>query len=151
MTPGIVQYYFKNKKNLLEQVQRFANAQLRQKHLEYLRDCRTPLERLDAALRANVAPDLFTRPTAQAWLALCVEVPHNEVFSRIQRVLRSRLVSNLLHCLRPLLPKAEAEAFAQELSALIDGLWLQCATSDTPKDPAAALGLLRDVVARRLA
>ncbi len=151
MTPGVVQYYFKNKRNLLEQTQRYANGQLRSKLLQYLEDADSPRDRLDAILRANVAPDLFIRPTAQAWLALCVEVPHDPVFARIQNVLHKRLLANLLHCLKQLLPPRDARAFALELSAAIDGLWLQCATSETAKDPALALSLLRNLVARRLA
>ncbi|MEM7222880.1 MAG: transcriptional regulator BetI [Pseudomonadota bacterium] len=150
MTPGIVQYYFKNKKRLLEETQRYANGQLRLKAQEYLKDSKTPRERLDAVLRANVAPDLFIRPTAQAWLALCVEVPHEPVYARIQRSLHRRLLSNLRHSLKDLMPHSEAETFALELSTMIDGLWLQCATSPSPKDPAAALALLRGAVARRL-
>jgi TetR/AcrR family transcriptional repressor of bet genes len=150
MTPGIVQYYFKNKKILLEEMQRYANGLLRLKSLELLKDCETPGQKLDAILRANISPDLFVRPTAQAWLALCVDVPYEPVYARIQNILHKRLVSNLVHCLKLLMPESSAREFALELSAMIDGLWLQCATSPTPKDPAQALGLLRQAVARRL-
>ena len=151
MTPGIVQYYFKNKKKLLEETQRYANGQLRLKSVEYLQQSESPRERLDAVLRANVAPELFNRPTAQAWLALCVEVPQIPVYERIQTALHKRLVSNLVHCLKGLMPETQARDFALELSAMIDGLWLQCATSTSPKDPGEALKLLRDAVDRRLA
>ncbi len=85
---------------------------------------------MDAVLRANAAADLFILPTAQAWLALCVEVSHDRTFARIQRAIRKRTLSNLLHSLTPLLSRAGAVSFAQDLSALIDSLWLQCATGD---------------------
>ncbi len=150
MTPGVVQYYFKNKKKLLEHTQRYANKQLRLRNLAYLKDSKTPRERLDAILRANVAPDLFILPTAQAWLALCVEVPHDVTFARIQRAIRKRTLSNLVHALTPLLPREEAVSFAQELSAMIDGLWLRCATSSEPVAPDDALSMLRAAVDRKL-
>ncbi|GAB5470359.1 MAG: transcriptional regulator BetI [Rhodospirillales bacterium] len=150
MTPGVVQYYFKNKKKLLEHTQRYANKQLSLRNLAYLKESKTPRERLDAVLRANVAPDLFILPTAQAWLALCVEVPHDPTFARIQRAIRIRTLSNLIHALTPLLPRDEARSFAEELSAMIDGLWIRCATSQTPVDPDQALSLLRGAVDRRL-
>ena len=150
MSPGIVHHYFKDKAELLEATMRRANAELGRDVIALLRRAVTPRARLDAILRGNFAAHIFRPEIAQSWLAFLAEVPYSPRYARVQRVLRRRMHSNLLHCLRPLLPAGEAERAAQGMAVLVDGLWLRCGLGDEGIDHEAALRLARDYVARQL-
>ena len=60
-----------------------------------------------------------------------------------------RLESNLLHALRELAPRGRAEAVAEMIAALIDGLWIRHSLSDAGSDPAAAAALVEETITRR--
>lgn len=122
---GIVLHYFHSKAELFQQVMREANLVMRDRVIARLTLAQTPRERLLAVIEANFEPDLFTAPICQAWLSLCAEVPRDHSLARIQRVIHARMHTNLMTGLRPLLPLADAQEKALQISSLIDGLWLR--------------------------
>ncbi|MDH3689032.1 MAG: transcriptional regulator BetI [Gammaproteobacteria bacterium] len=144
MSPGIVHHYFKNKAELLEATMRRTGAKLSKEVIALLRKATTPRERLYAIIEGNFAPDTFTPEIAHAWLSFCAEVPVNPQFARIQRVLQRRMHSNLMHCLRQLLPLEKAIAVAGTISVLIDGFWLRRGLKDEAFSRQQALKQMRD-------
>jgi betaine-aldehyde dehydrogenase len=60
-------------------------------------------------------------------------VIHSERLRRVQRIYQRRMLSNLRHALRQIVPDADAERIAIGLAAMIDGLWLR-ATLSSPHE-----------------
>jgi TetR/AcrR family transcriptional repressor of bet genes len=122
---GIVLHYFQSKAALFQQVMREANLVLRDRVISRLKVAQTPRDRLLAVIEGNFEPDLFTAPICQAWLSLCAEVPRDLALARIQKAIHARMNSNLMSGLRPMMPAAEAQVKALQISCQIDGLWLR--------------------------
>lgn len=89
----------------------------------------TPRARLEAIIRAGFSRSNFRRETIAAWLNFYVLAQRNPEASRLLRIYQSRLRSNLVHGLRPLLGPASMSA-ADRLAALIDGLYLRVGLDD---------------------
>lgn len=96
-----------------------------------------PLSRLRAILAASFSPANFRREAIGAWLNFWVLAQTVPEAKRLLRVYQCRLRSNLLAGLRPL-AGARAEAIADGMGALIDGLYLrEVLKSGAPNGPAA--------------
>ncbi len=116
-----------------------------------LRLARTPRGRVQAVIDANLAPEEFNQRTGNAWLAFWGQLRHVPQLLRVQRAYQRRMLSNLRHALRSLLPEAEARTLAAMIAAMIDGVWLRAALSDWAEaDSEAARALLTAFVEGRL-
>lgn len=125
LSPGLVAHYFSDKTGLIEATMlRIAND-LHASTVEKLAAARTPRERLEAIVEANLGPVQLRPELTTAWLAFWALIPQSPRLARIQRINEARLQSNLTHALKGLVPKKEAAELAAGLSALIDGLWLR--------------------------
>lgn len=128
-SPGLVAHYFGDKDGLLEATLRSLARRLSRNTAERLGRARGPRARLQAIIDANLAPEEFDPRTASVWLAFWSQVKHSTQLKRVQRVYERRLLSNLLHPLRVMVPDDQARAIAGSLAALIDGLWLRATLS----------------------
>jgi TetR/AcrR family transcriptional regulator, transcriptional repressor of bet genes len=127
VSSGIISHYFGGKNELLEATMRHLLRRLRADVVAALGKARSPEERLLAIIDSNFAASQFRGGVITAWLAFWAEVPHVPALRRLQRINALRLRSNLLHGLRPFLPRERAVTTARGLAALIDGLWLRAA------------------------
>lgn len=109
----------------------------------------TPRARLDAIIRANFAPANFRREVVGAWLQFYVLAQTVPGARRLLRIYQGRLRSNLVHALRPLAAGA-APDLADEIGALIDGVYLREALSPMPPDGEHAARLVARHVDRAL-
>ena len=100
-----------------------------------------PEARLIAILRASFSPTNFRREVVGAWLNFYVLAQTVPEARRLLAVYQRRLRSNLLVCLRPLVG-AEAEAMADGIGALIDGVYLREVLKDGSPDGAAAVAMV---------
>jgi len=130
MSHGIVNYHFKNKMELIHAVVKYANRLIGDKVAELMREAKTPRTKLTAVLKGNFDPSIFTRENARAWLMLYGQTSPSEPFLRLQRLIYSRLQSNLLYNLKALMPKESALVASQGLAVMMDGFWLQKAMED---------------------
>ena len=151
VSPGLIAHYFADKDGLLEaafrQLSRRVHANVRTK----LRLAHTPRGRVQAVIDANLAPEEFNQRTGNAWLAFWGQLRHVPKLLRVQRAYQRRMLSNLRHALRSLLPADEARTLAAMIAAMIDGVWLRAALSDWEEaDSEAARGLLTAFVEGRL-
>ncbi|MEP9369473.1 betaine-aldehyde dehydrogenase [Xanthobacter sp. VNH20] len=90
-------------------------------------------------IEANLAPAEFDRRTSSVWLAFWGQVIHEKRFARVQNVYQRRMISDLVHALKKLVPAADAQRIAVSIAAVIDGLWLRATlSSDGEPDSAAA-------------
>src|SRR5690606_38710950 len=133
VSPGLIAHYFDDKDGLLEATLRSLAARLGRSVSARLRAARTPRERVQAVIDATLAPEEFEPRTCSVWLAFWGQVIHSERLRRVQRVYQKRMLSNLRHALRHIVPEADAERIAIGLAAMIDGLWLR-ATLSSPHE-----------------
>ncbi|HEX9859221.1 MAG TPA: transcriptional regulator BetI [Paracoccaceae bacterium] len=108
-----------------------------------------PEARLMAILRASFSAANFRRETIGAWLNFYVLAQTVPEARRLLAVYQRRLRSNLLACLRPLAGR-RAEAVADGLGALIDGVYLREALKASAPDGAAAVVVVLNYLAAEL-
>ena len=137
MSPALAHHYFGNKEQIFLAAMRHVLTVYRGEVRRALAGADGPRARLEALVEASFAPSNFARETVAAWLNFYLLALTAPEAARLLRVYQGRLRSNLVHDLRPLLGPG-AEAAAERLAGLIDGLYLRHALSRRPTDGAAA-------------
>jgi betaine-aldehyde dehydrogenase len=151
VSPGLVAHYFGDKDGLLEATFRTLARGIGERMQERLRRARTPRGRVQAVIDTNLAPEEFDQRTGTAWLAFWGQVLHVKGLKRVQTVYQRRMLSNLRHALRRLVPADEARSLAAMIAAMIDGVWLRAALSRWQEaDSESARAMLTDFVDSRL-
>jgi betaine-aldehyde dehydrogenase len=151
VSPGLVAHYFDDKDGLLEAAFRTLGRRLAEGVNARMRQAHTPRGRIQAIIDTNLGPREFTQRTGGAWLAFWGQVPHVHGLKRVQDAYQRRMLSNLRHALKRLLPAAEAHSLAAMIAAMIDGVWLRAALSNwTEADSESARALLTAFVDARL-
>jgi TetR/AcrR family transcriptional regulator, transcriptional repressor of bet genes len=151
VSTGIVHHYFHSKADLLEATMRQLATDVRAGTVDRLRHAKTPRDRVAAVIDGNLANNMLSPQGVTAWLAFCSQVHCNPSFRRVQQILIDRMHTNLAHALADLLPRDQADAIAEGLSILIDGLWLRAALSGGRFTPETARRIAHDCFAARLA
>src|SRR5690242_15030030 len=151
VSPGLVAHYFDDKDGLLQATFRTLARGIGERMRERLRRARTPRGRVQAVIDTNLAPEEFDQRTGTAWLAFWGQVLHVKGLRRVQTVYQRRMLSNLRHALRRLVPADEARSLAAMIAAMIDGVWLRAALSRWHEaDSESARAMLTDFVDSRL-
>lgn len=150
MSHGIVNYYFKNKDELLSAVVRKANFLIIAETATLLRQAASPRERISAIIRANFPEDLFKRDVARAWVSFYSAIAQKPEFERLQNAVDRRLARNLLHALRQITKPERAERIATGIAVWIDGLWLRHGKSSDMLDSTAAIAMIEAYVENEL-
>jgi betaine-aldehyde dehydrogenase len=151
ISPALLVHYFGDKDRLLEAAFRTLAGRLSTAVTSRLRTAPTPRARVQAVIDANLGPEEFTRNVGAVWLAFWGQVAHAPRLKRVQAVYQRRMLSNLRHALRGLLPPAEAKGLAATIAALIDGVWLRAALSDWREaDSEAARAMVERLVDQSL-
>lgn len=153
VSAGLVAHYFGDKDGLLEATLRSLASRLSRAAAARMRAARTPRERLQAVIDANLAPEEMDSQTGAVWLAFWGQAIHSDRLKRVQRIYQLRVLSNLRHALRSLAPDAEAERLAVIIAAIIDGLWLRTTLTAawSPADSDAARRIAAGFVDSQLA
>lgn len=150
VSPALAHHYFGAKETLFL-------AAMRQLLVDFGRDVRTalaaepsPRGRLSAVIAQSFGPDQFSPATVAAWLAFYVRAQSDAQAKRLLRVYSLRLLSNLRHALRPLVPAGDVVRIAEGVAALIDGLYIRRALKGGPPDPVSAIALVEDYLDAQL-
>ena len=146
MSHGIVNYYFKSKDHLLSGVIRYAFQLILRDSILFLREAKTPRERISAVIAGNFPAELFNLETASAWISFFAEVPTNSEFARLQDRFYRRLRSNLVYHLKQLTSPSHAERIALGISVWIDGLWLRNGMKQYGIDRQSAVNAIEEYV-----
>jgi TetR/AcrR family transcriptional repressor of bet genes len=139
LSTGIIHHYFADKNALLAATMRALLAELRGDVVKRLAAAPSPEARVRAVLAACFAPAQFRPALVAAWLAFWAQSPHSPELARLRRLYDRRTRSNLTEPLAALLPRAEAEAAATTLAAMIDGFWLRAGAAEGGLDRTDAL------------
>jgi len=93
--------------------------------------------RLEAIIRASFEAGNFRSEVISAWMNFYVQAQTSKGAKRLLHVYQARLRSNLMHDLRPLVG-ARAPMLADNIAALIDGLYIRHALRGADPDGKAA-------------
>ncbi len=151
VSTGLIAHYFGEKDGLLEAAFRRLSRRVRDSVRAKLRQAHTPRARIQAIIDASLAPEEFNQRSGNAWLAFWGQLLHVDRLKRVQIAYQRRMLSNLTHALKQLLPADQATALAAMIAAMIDGVWLRAALSNWQEaDSEGARALLTAFVEGRL-
>jgi len=150
LTSGLIVHYFTDKAGLFEAVYRELYRSLGEVTRVRLARAKTAVERLNAILDAQLCDEMLQPDVMATWCALYTLVPETPALARLERAYERRIESNLIAALQEMgLPKSEARNITDELTSLIDGLWLN-SLSGINLTPAKARAILRRYVSVRI-
>ena len=150
VSSALAHHYFGAKDELLQATMRRLLADLGRDSVRALSRAATPRERISAVIAVNFSAGQFREEIIYAWLAFYVEAQKSPELRRLLRVYARRLNSNLLSGLRPLLTRPLAEHMAEQIAAMIDGLYIRRALKDGLPNPTSAAALVEDFVETKL-
>lgn len=150
VSPGLAFHYFGDKEKLflaaMRSILRSYGAEIR----GALKDCESPRARLEAILRASFSEHHFEEGAVAAWLNFYVLAQTSGEAQHLLGLYHRRLHSNLAHSLRPLIADG-ADAAAERIAGLVDGLYLRFALDRAAVDPAPAVAQVLAALDRELA
>ena len=147
---GVTSHYFGSKEGLLEATMRQLIKQLSTGEVPEGIDPADAKSRILHIIDSNFAQQQVNPKAIVVWLAFWGHAIHVPSLTRLQRVNKVRLQSNLGWWLRKLLPVEQARFAAEGLAALIDGLWLRGALQAEGIDTARARQLCVDYLELQL-
>ncbi len=136
---GLAHHYFGSKDQLLTATMRHLLRSLGEEFRSQLAHAKTPEDRVRAIILASFAPGQFQPVTISAWLAFYMQAQTGPSSRHLLRIYARRLRSNFCYALGQRMPRKEAIRLSEGAAALIDGLWIRWALSDSkpPPDEAA--------------
>ncbi|GAA6174717.1 choline-binding transcriptional repressor BetI [Sulfitobacter pacificus] len=140
MSTALAHHYFGGKDQIFLAAMRHILAEYGEEVRARLAEARSPRDRAAAIVIASFDETCFDPATVNAWMTLYAAAPTNAGTRRLLRLYQRRLRSNLRHALRPLSINAEADA--ETMAALIDGLYLRAALSESGTASAARASAL---------
>jgi TetR/AcrR family transcriptional repressor of bet genes len=135
MSKALAHHYFGGKDQIFLAAMRYILSEYSSEVRRELRKANTPIARAEAIIRASFDESCFDPATVSAWMMLYGSSRTNVETYRLLIVYQARLRSNLTHALRPI--STQPEQHAETLAALIDGLYLRAALSDSGSARAA--------------
>ena len=152
ISPGLVAHHFRDKDGLLEATLRTLATRLARATSDHLATASGPRQRVQAVIDSYLAAEQFDRRTSMVWLAFWGEAMHSPRLKRIEVVYQGRMLTNLRHALKRLVPVDAAPSLAISIAGLIDGLWLRATLSSNAEiDSAKARALVTAFVDQQIA
>ena len=140
MSTALAHHYFGGKDQIFLAAMRHILVEYGAEVRARLAQARGPRDRAAAIVIASFDEACFAPATVNAWMTLYAAAPNNAETARLLRIYQRRLRSNLRHALRPISRTAEADA--ETIAALIDGLYLRAALSEQGTASAALASAL---------
>ncbi|WP_084399076.1 transcriptional regulator BetI [Henriciella aquimarina] len=124
LTGGTIYRHFNNKRDLFEATMRhLLKLVLAEEHAAVAK-ARNDTDRLKAVVSSKFAPGLFNSAFCTVWLHFWAHAQSHSAFSRIERLSDRLLHRSLNRYARRIMPPEEAAGFVDEISLIVDGLWI---------------------------
>lgn len=143
MSSALAHHYFGNKDQIFLAAMRHILTVYGRDVRAALKQAKGPRERLEALVEASFCVHQFDDEIIAAWLNFYVLAQTSDPARRLLAVYQKRLLSNLVHDLRPLVGDT-APVIALRIAALIDGVYLRQALRDKAMDNRSATRLVLD-------
>ncbi|MEP5730730.1 MAG: transcriptional regulator BetI [Sulfitobacter sp.] len=140
MSTALAHHYFGGKDQIFLAAMRHILSEYGAEVRARLAEARGPRDRAAAIIIASFDETCFAPATVTAWMTLYAAAPTHADTRKLLRLYQRRLRSNLRHALRPITPTPEADA--ETIAALIDGLYLRAALSQSGTASAARASAL---------
>lgn len=124
---GSIHYYFGGKEALLEATMRHLLSLLMSAHQQQLKNAESHADRLHAVVQANFDKTFLTRETCRVWTQFWAFAPYQPKLERLHRINRARVRSNVVFCLRELIPEQDLRVTTNAILGYMDGVWVQLA------------------------
>ncbi len=153
VSSALAHHYFGSKEQIFTAAMRHILSLLGAEARGALAMAKTPRDRIEAIIRACFSPSQFQSATVSAWLNFYVQAQKSTPAQRLLNIYQRRLRSNLRHAIRAAGEHDPdlTQELTRGLAAMIDGLYLRQALTETPLDGDEAIGLLMAYVDRTLA
>ncbi|HEY7749509.1 MAG TPA: TetR family transcriptional regulator C-terminal domain-containing protein [Aestuariivirgaceae bacterium] len=126
---GLLNHYFPSKDELLVEIYRAALAASAMQATGSKAVTNSPESALSILIEANFAPRFFNRSDFRLWLSLWSEIPANarlrSAHRKLYRANQAALTSAIDRLARLRRRKVDAPLLAQNVLALVDGLWVE--------------------------
>lgn len=133
MSSALAHHYFGGKDQIFLAAMRHTLAVYAAQVRDALAGADAPGDRLRAIVHASFGGQNFLPEVIAAWMNFYVLAQISPDAMRLLRVYHKRLISNLVHALRPLVG-ARAPEVAENVAALIDGVYLRKSLGEGPPD-----------------
>nr|WP_127900875.1 transcriptional regulator BetI [Solirhodobacter olei] len=149
MSSALAHHYFGNKEQMFLAAMRHVLSLYGAEVRGALETATGPRERLEAVIRGSFASGSFRREAVGAWLNFYVLAQTVPEAKRLLHIYQSRLRSNLMAGLRPLVG-AQALGIADGIGAMIDGVYIREALSERPAERGQAAEMVLAYAAARI-
>lgn len=124
VSQGLAHHYFGSKDALIVSAMRHLLTDYGRQVRQEIKAAGTPRERVSAIISASLGREQFRPETVSAWLVFYVHAQGSKEAHALLNVYSSRLASNLIYNLRPLVGD-RAPDIAEGIASLIDGLYIR--------------------------
>jgi TetR/AcrR family transcriptional repressor of bet genes len=142
MSPGIVNFYFRTKEQLLAATLEFIAGEYESSWRAQLAAAgESPGAQLEAMIEADFSPGIFTREKMTVWYAFWAEAPNQPLYETLVSELEQRYWSETRGIVDRLIAEGgykglDPDAVAHGLNAMIDGLWFDLLIDPNSVTPA---------------
>jgi len=150
LTGGTIYRHFNSKRDLFEATMRHLLKLVLTEEREAVAKADTDAERLKAVIMSKFAPGLFNSAFCTVWLHFWAHAQSDPAFSRIERLSDRLLHRSLRRYARRIFPENEAASLIEEISLVVDGLWIAHAQRQTELTAQAANEIALGCLAARL-
>jgi TetR/AcrR family transcriptional repressor of bet genes len=122
---SLIHYHFQDKQELIVLALRYAHGLRQRSIVEKLRTARSPSERIWTIVSVNLSPVYMNPDWSNVWISFTAKSIDDEEFAVLQRLIRRRERSNLLHALRQITSEDGAVSSVQAIMAMVEAcrLW----------------------------
>ncbi|HKP23829.1 MAG TPA: transcriptional regulator BetI [Dongiaceae bacterium] len=134
MSTALVNHYFDSKEDLLEATMRRLSGRYRSEIMKLMPANPTPAQRLRAIIEGSFQPDNLTLASRKAWVQFLVNAMSGGRIFHLFRLTGERVVSNIRHAVKQLVPPDQVDDAVDGIAAMIDGFFWENATDCSAED-----------------
>jgi TetR/AcrR family transcriptional repressor of bet genes len=134
MSTALVNHYFDSKEDLLEATMRRLSNLYRSEIMALAPPDPTPGQRLRAIIEGSFQPNNLSLASRKAWVQFLVNAMSGGRIFHLYRLTGERVVSNIRHAVKQLVPPDQVDDTVDGIAAMIDGFFWENATDCSAED-----------------
>jgi len=147
---SIITHYFGTKEALIADTMSDLIGSLLREVRDRRKLASSTIDEIVAIVDGNFAPSQVSPTAISAWLYFWSRVPYDSTFDRMQRICDYQLRKYLVHSLKDIVAREEADEIADTIVCLSYGFWLQFAHRQGDFDVVRAHRMALQVIEARI-